>query len=56
MKTYTRFVNWADSLWCVGRRSKTAYIRFYPNPGFMFPWGKRFVKWSVFYGLTTGVR
>ncbi len=40
-----------DQLWCLGRRNNTAYLRFYPNPGFMIPWfgGKR-LRWSKFYG------
>lgn len=40
-----------NQLWCIGRRSNLAYIRFYPNPGFMIPIGrnKRF-RWSKFYG------
>lgn len=41
-----------NKLWCIGRRSNVAYLRFYPNPGFMIPWknGKR-LRWSKFYGL-----
>ncbi len=42
---------WLDQLWAIGRRSNVAYIRFYPNPGFMLPLpgGKR-LRWSIFYG------
>jgi hypothetical protein len=43
--------NWLDRLWCIGRRSNVAYVRFYPNPGFMLPLipGKR-LRWSKHYG------
>jgi hypothetical protein len=36
-----------NRLWALGRRSKVAYLRFYPNPGFMLPCGldKR-IRWS----------
>jgi hypothetical protein len=36
-----------NRLYAIGRRSELAYVRFYPNPGFMIPWarGRRFV-WS----------
>jgi hypothetical protein len=38
---------WANGLWVIGRRSEVAYVRFYPNPGVMFPWtGRRRVVWS----------
>lgn len=41
-----------NRLYCLGRRSTWAYLRFYPNVGFMLPWpgGKR-LRWSVFYGF-----
>jgi hypothetical protein len=40
-----------NRVWAVGRRSDKAYIRFYPNPGFMFPWfGGRRIVWSQFDG------
>lgn len=40
-----------NKLWVIGRNSKTFYLRFYPNPGFMLPWTKgRILKWSKFYG------
>jgi hypothetical protein len=43
--------NWFDQLWVIGRRSALAYLRFYPNPGFMIPWfGARRLIWSKFYG------
>jgi hypothetical protein len=27
-----------NKVWILGRRSELAYLRFYPNPGFMIPW------------------
>jgi len=40
-----------NKIWCIGRRSDTAYIRFYPNPGFMIPWfGNKRLRYSKFYG------
>lgn len=42
-----------DRLWAIGRKSKVAYLRFYPNPGFMLPWfGGKKLKWSKHYGWT----
>jgi len=42
-----------NQLWIIGRRSNTAYLRFYPNPGFMIPWpGSKRLRWSKAYGLT----
>ena len=45
-------MNKLNRLWVIGRKSAFAYLRFYPNPGFMIPWtqGRRLV-WSKFYGL-----
>lgn len=46
-------MNWLNQLWCLGRRSTVAYLRFYPNPGFMIPWpGGRRLRGSWFYGLS----
>jgi len=51
MSTAARVRTWADALWVIGRRSETAYIRFYPNPGFMLPWfGGQRLLWSRFDG------
>jgi hypothetical protein len=49
---FNKLLIWANQMWVIGRRSDTAYLRFFPNPGFMIPWpgGKR-LRWSVFYGL-----
>ena len=40
-----------DRMWVIGRRSTVAYLRLYPNFGFMLPWfgGKR-LRYSKFYG------
>ena len=41
-----------DQVWVLGRHSTVAYLRFYPNPGFMVPWpGNRRLRWSKFYGF-----
>jgi len=43
--------NWYTSkLRILGRHSKKHYLRFYPNPGFMFTIFGRRIKWSKFYG------
>lgn len=48
---WSRFKIWVNQLWVLGRRSKIAYLRFYPNPGFMFPIGpNKRVRYSKFYG------
>jgi hypothetical protein len=40
-----------DRLWVLGRRSTVAYVRLYPNFGFMLPIGRnRRLRWSRFYG------
>lgn len=40
-----------DRLWCIG---KETYVRFYPNPGFRFVWGRREYRWNWFYGWRAG--
>ena len=41
----------------LGRRSTRAYLRFYPNPGFMLPWfGGRQLLWSRSDGWYTRSR
>ena len=39
-----------DRVWVIGRRSERAYLRFYPNPGFMVRAFGREFKGSRFYG------
>jgi hypothetical protein len=49
--TLVEFKNRVNRLWVIGRRSKIAYVRFYPNPGFMLPlWKNKRVRYSKFYG------
>jgi hypothetical protein len=42
---WVAFRIWMNAAWILGRRSETAYVRVYPNPGLMFPWfgGRRVV-------------
>ena len=41
-----------DRIWVLGRRSTVAYLRLYPNPGWMIPVGvDRRLRWSKFYGF-----
>lgn len=50
---WNKFKIWADALWIIGRRSDVAYLRFYPNPGFMIPWpNNKRLRYSKFYGFT----
>lgn len=49
---FTQFKTWANQLWVIGRRSNYAYLRLYPNPGFMLPWFGKRIRWSKFYGFT----
>lgn len=43
-------MNW-NRVWVLGRRSEFAYVRVWPNPGFMVPiWPGKRLRWSRFYG------
>lgn len=47
---WVKFKIWINRLWVIGRYSKIAYFRLYPNPGFMIPFGKKRIRYSKFYG------
>lgn len=45
-----------DRLMAIGRQSERAYVRFYPNPGFMLPWGSKRLVWSWHKGFVMRAR